>query len=167
MHLPGLATHALRQAARVLEPGIERHEVERSADPGDAGDDVQPAQAEVQPVDEERNGVHGSRPSLGVRWWSHGGGTPSAVQVRRVRDTAPPAALESAMLSSASGVLWLPNERRNVHMGAPTVGAAPRRGPVSLPSPLWLQDRILYRDGLILIIDKPAGIPVHAGPGGG
>jgi RluA family pseudouridine synthase len=27
--------------------------------------------------------------------------------------------------------------------------------------------RILYRDSLVLIIDKPAGIPVHAGPGGG
>lgn len=27
--------------------------------------------------------------------------------------------------------------------------------------------RVLYRDGLILIIDKPAGVPVHAGPGGG
>ncbi|MDY0885567.1 RNA pseudouridine synthase [Dongia soli] len=27
--------------------------------------------------------------------------------------------------------------------------------------------RLLYRDGLILIIDKPAGLPVHAGPGGG
>jgi tRNA pseudouridine32 synthase/23S rRNA pseudouridine746 synthase/23S rRNA pseudouridine1911/1915/1917 synthase len=27
--------------------------------------------------------------------------------------------------------------------------------------------RVLYRDGLILILDKPAGIPVHAGPGGG
>jgi tRNA pseudouridine32 synthase/23S rRNA pseudouridine746 synthase/23S rRNA pseudouridine1911/1915/1917 synthase len=30
-----------------------------------------------------------------------------------------------------------------------------------------LADRVLYRDGLILVIDKPAGIPVHAGPGGG
>jgi tRNA pseudouridine32 synthase / 23S rRNA pseudouridine746 synthase len=30
-----------------------------------------------------------------------------------------------------------------------------------------LADRILYRDGLILVIDKPAGIAVHAGPGGG
>jgi tRNA pseudouridine32 synthase/23S rRNA pseudouridine746 synthase/23S rRNA pseudouridine1911/1915/1917 synthase len=30
-----------------------------------------------------------------------------------------------------------------------------------------LLDRVLYRDGLMLIIDKPAGIPVHAGPGGG
>ena len=30
-----------------------------------------------------------------------------------------------------------------------------------------LQARLLYRDGLVLILDKPAGIPVHAGPGGG
>ena len=30
-----------------------------------------------------------------------------------------------------------------------------------------LEPRILYRDGLILVIDKPAGIPVHAGPKGG
>lgn len=34
-------------------------------------------------------------------------------------------------------------------------------------SPDALQARILHRDGLILIIDKPAGLPVHAGPGGG
>jgi RluA family pseudouridine synthase len=33
--------------------------------------------------------------------------------------------------------------------------------------PATLTDRVLYRDGLVLIIDKPAGIPVHAGPGGG
>ncbi|HVH77267.1 MAG TPA: RNA pseudouridine synthase [Stellaceae bacterium] len=30
-----------------------------------------------------------------------------------------------------------------------------------------LADRVLYRDGLVLVIDKPAGLPVHAGPGGG
>jgi tRNA pseudouridine32 synthase/23S rRNA pseudouridine746 synthase len=30
-----------------------------------------------------------------------------------------------------------------------------------------LTDRILYRDGLMLVIDKPVGIPVHAGPRGG
>jgi tRNA pseudouridine32 synthase/23S rRNA pseudouridine746 synthase/23S rRNA pseudouridine1911/1915/1917 synthase len=30
-----------------------------------------------------------------------------------------------------------------------------------------LLQRLLYRDGLCLIIDKPAGLPVHAGPGGG
>ena len=34
------------------------------------------------------------------------------------------------------------------------------------PSPS-LADRVLYRDGLVLVIDKPAGVPVHAGPGGG
>ncbi|WP_411819192.1 RNA pseudouridine synthase [Hyphococcus formosus] len=31
----------------------------------------------------------------------------------------------------------------------------------------FLLDRLLYRDGLMLIIDKPAGLPVHAGPSGG
>ena len=30
-----------------------------------------------------------------------------------------------------------------------------------------LAGRVLHRDGLILVIDKPAGVPVHAGPGGG
>jgi RluA family pseudouridine synthase len=30
-----------------------------------------------------------------------------------------------------------------------------------------LQDRVLYRDGLVLVIDKPAGIAVHPGPGRG
>lgn len=30
-----------------------------------------------------------------------------------------------------------------------------------------LTSRLLYRDGLMLVIDKPAGLPVHAGPGGG
>ena len=30
-----------------------------------------------------------------------------------------------------------------------------------------LAGRLLYRDGLVLVIDKPAGVPVHAGPGGG
>jgi tRNA pseudouridine32 synthase / 23S rRNA pseudouridine746 synthase len=34
-------------------------------------------------------------------------------------------------------------------------------------SPEDIQARLLYRDGLILVIDKPAGLPVHAGPGGG
>jgi tRNA pseudouridine32 synthase/23S rRNA pseudouridine746 synthase/23S rRNA pseudouridine1911/1915/1917 synthase len=34
-------------------------------------------------------------------------------------------------------------------------------------TPAQIQDRILYRDGLMLILDKPAGLPVHAGPAGG
>ena len=31
----------------------------------------------------------------------------------------------------------------------------------------FLLDRLLYRDGLMLVINKPAGLPVHAGPGAG
>ena len=34
-------------------------------------------------------------------------------------------------------------------------------------TPLDLEARLLHRDALVLILDKPAGIPVHAGPGGG
>ncbi|HET6620746.1 MAG TPA: pseudouridine synthase, partial [Dongiaceae bacterium] len=30
-----------------------------------------------------------------------------------------------------------------------------------------IQRRLLYRDGLVLVLDKPAGLPVQAGPGGG
>jgi tRNA pseudouridine32 synthase/23S rRNA pseudouridine746 synthase len=30
-----------------------------------------------------------------------------------------------------------------------------------------LAERVLHRDGLMLVIDKPAGVPVHAGPKGG
>jgi tRNA pseudouridine32 synthase/23S rRNA pseudouridine746 synthase/23S rRNA pseudouridine1911/1915/1917 synthase len=37
----------------------------------------------------------------------------------------------------------------------------------SLYAPDFLVARILYRDALILIIDKPAGLPVHKGTGGG
>ena len=33
--------------------------------------------------------------------------------------------------------------------------------------PSDLLKRVLYRDGLVLVIDKPAGIPVHSGPAGG
>ena len=33
--------------------------------------------------------------------------------------------------------------------------------------PDFLESRLLYRDGLMLVVDKPAGLPVHAGPGGG
>jgi tRNA pseudouridine32 synthase / 23S rRNA pseudouridine746 synthase len=34
-------------------------------------------------------------------------------------------------------------------------------------TPDQLLARLLYRDGLMLILDKPAGLPVHAGPRGG
>jgi len=36
-----------------------------------------------------------------------------------------------------------------------------------MPERLALEPRLLYRDGLMLVLDKPAGLPVHAGPGGG
>ena len=39
--------------------------------------------------------------------------------------------------------------------------------PDRLYAPDFLPNRILHRDGLMLVIDKPAGLPVHAGPGGG
>ncbi|HYB08544.1 MAG TPA: RNA pseudouridine synthase [Alphaproteobacteria bacterium] len=38
---------------------------------------------------------------------------------------------------------------------------------VRVVTPDALLRRLLYRDGLMLIVDKPAGLPVHAGPGGG
>lgn len=34
-------------------------------------------------------------------------------------------------------------------------------------TPAELQSRLLHRDGLMLVLDKPAGLAVHAGPGGG
>lgn len=34
-------------------------------------------------------------------------------------------------------------------------------------SPDFLLSRLLYRDALMLVVDKPAGIPVHKGAGGG
>jgi RluA family pseudouridine synthase len=52
------------------------------------------------------------------------------------------------------------------------VGAGPWKG-LATPSrtgwglPSDITKRVLYRDGLVLVLDKPAGIPVHAGPGGG
>jgi tRNA pseudouridine32 synthase/23S rRNA pseudouridine746 synthase len=33
--------------------------------------------------------------------------------------------------------------------------------------PGLLLDRLLYRDALMLVLDKPAGLPVHKGPKGG
>lgn len=35
------------------------------------------------------------------------------------------------------------------------------------PTPEDIQARVLHRDGLMLVINKPAGIPVHRGPKGG
>jgi tRNA pseudouridine32 synthase / 23S rRNA pseudouridine746 synthase len=41
-------------------------------------------------------------------------------------------------------------------------------GPISFSyTPEFLLDRLLYRDALMLVVDKPSGIPVHKGMGGG
>ncbi len=49
----------------------------------------------------------------------------------------------------------------------PLVAPSPRlRGEGRGEGPA-LAGRVLYRDGLVLVIDKPAGIAVHPGPGGG
>jgi RluA family pseudouridine synthase len=36
-----------------------------------------------------------------------------------------------------------------------------------LPDPLRLQARVLHRDAAVIVLDKPAGVPVHKGAGGG
>src|SRR5260370_31371211 len=58
----------------------------------------------------------------------------------------------------ASGAIMSQRQQRR----ATGVARAQRR-----PPPLSaeeIQARVLYRDGLILVIDKPAGLAVHAGP---
>lgn len=50
--------------------------------------------------------------------------------------------------------------------GAPRFAPSPRLRGERAGEGL-LVNRVLYRDGLVLVIDKPAGIAVHSGPGGG
>ena len=66
MHLPFLAEGAGRQARPLAQAEVERDEIEGRADPGDAGDDVQPSRRETQPIPEDREIVHAG-PSLPVR----------------------------------------------------------------------------------------------------
>jgi len=58
------------------------------------------------------------------------------------------------------------NTHRSTHRASnkQAFNSQPRR---VVANPNLLLDRLLYRDGLVLIIDKPAGLPVHGGPGGG
>src|SRR5438128_7759212 len=55
MHLPGGAGNARRQSFAFSQAEIECHEIERGPDPGDAGNQMRPAQKEVEPVGEERH----------------------------------------------------------------------------------------------------------------
>lgn len=50
-------------------------------------------------------------------------------------------------------------------MKSPPPKPTARRRPPPLTA-MEIQARVLYRDGLILVIDKPAGLAVHAGPSG-
>ncbi len=59
VHLPRVALDALGQAGAGLEAEIEMDEVERAADPGDAGNDVQPTDDEARPL-----GEHGSTTTI-------------------------------------------------------------------------------------------------------
>ena len=46
----------------------------------------------------------------------------------------------------------------------PPVGTRPKSTPVATPDSLdWLAERILFEDGRLLVIDKPAGLAVHGG----
>lgn len=49
----------------------------------------------------------------------------------------------------------------------PRRAGPPAPGRVAAATAADLQARVLYRDGLMLVIDKPPGIAVHGGPGGG
>jgi tRNA pseudouridine32 synthase / 23S rRNA pseudouridine746 synthase len=63
----------------------------------------------------------------------------------------------SAVVSFMAGVLAVSSPKRK-----------PRRL-IQVPelTPAEIQARVLHRDGLMLVIDKPAGLPVHRGPKGG
>jgi tRNA pseudouridine32 synthase/23S rRNA pseudouridine746 synthase len=50
---------------------------------------------------------------------------------------------------------------------SPLEDTSPEDSPPGAMSPEAMQARVLYRDGLMLVIDKPAGMPVHRGPKGG
>ena len=58
----------------------------------------------------------------------------------------------------------LPRSRGNEAAAGGSALSGQRSRPIR---PDQLAGRVLYRDGLVLVIDKPAGIPVHQGPGGG
>src|SRR3546814_20864194 len=50
VHLPGLAAGTLRQPGPLFQAEVEGDKIEGAADPGDAGDDVQPAHRQLRPL---------------------------------------------------------------------------------------------------------------------
>jgi len=61
----------------------------------------------------------------------------------------------------------LPKHRKDratsANSHSPLVARPQRKPPLTAEE---IQSRVLYRDGLILVIDKPTGLAVHAGPSG-
>ncbi|MPL84620.1 hypothetical protein SDC9_30585 [bioreactor metagenome] len=53
MHLPGGPGHPLRRARFGPQAKVQRDEVEGRPDPGDGGDDMQPAHRELRPLEQE------------------------------------------------------------------------------------------------------------------
>lgn len=51
------------------------------------------------------------------------------------------------------------------NLGQGAAGAKPRRAPAPPPPPTTLAPRVVYRDEELLVLDKPAGLPVQAGSG--
>src|SRR5262249_49414365 len=104
MDLPGLAVGAFGPSGIGLQAEIEMDEIEGAADPGDAGDDMQPAQPGAQPF--AQHDIHRG-PLLGP--------------VERLRQGAfpPPYALASVREKSRLSAKSLPKcERGGVQSGA-------------------------------------------------
>src|SRR5216684_446049 len=92
----------------------------------------------------------------------HGSGQPCALNISSQRAARSPSAPSAPRYSTSGSGLFgtVPSSaNRWVSMLDDRVTTASVIGN--------LAERILYRDGLMLVIDKPAGIPVHSGPGGG
>jgi tRNA pseudouridine32 synthase/23S rRNA pseudouridine746 synthase len=88
--------------------------------------------------------------------------TPTLPRRRAKKSVAPPPQPAPASGGGLDG-----GERRR-GTAAPATGGWRLPAQRSLPiRPDQLAERVVYRDGLILVIDKPAGVPVHSGPGGG
>src|SRR5262245_55984420 len=93
----------------------------------------------------------------------------SSPSLPRLRGREGFGAARKTSLSPPIPQLPLLGKRGRVGEGVEGKEAAPPATVRGLSSfkPADLPNRVLYRDGLMLVIDKPAGIPVHAGPGGG
>ena len=81
---------------------------------------------------------------------------PQAAPPEKPENDRGPSARSRVATFAAAGIMCLA-------MAAPLA----RPAPAARLDAEALLGRVLYRDGLVLIVDKPAGLPVHAGPGGG